>query len=249
MKSCFIFYFIMPLMLMSTSVNADKLRFVAEELPPFHFTNMDKKPDGALVEVVKAVLAQAKLQGSIELVPFARAYSASKNIENVFMFSLLKTPVRNSAFKWAGQTYKTEAFLIGLKGRTDIKLNTLNDAKDYSVGTIRGYYSETFLRQVGFKEHQNLSLSVKYTHMWQMLFKGRIDFVLTNFIALDREIASAGLDANNVEQYLSVLHFPDELHIATGLKTSDKVVNQLRMALIEIKANGRYQQIIDRWSL
>ena len=232
-----------------SSLYAQSLRFVAEDLPPFHFINEHDQLDGALVEVTRELLAQAGLEGEIELVPFARAYNVTKNMENTFLLSLLKTPVRESSFKWLGQSYKTRAFLVGLKNRTDIKLNTLDDAKAYNVGTIRGYYSETFLKQAGFREKQNLSLSVQYEHMWQMLFKGRIDLVLTNFIALEREIASLGLNAGDVSRYIQVKDFPDELYFATGLKTRDKLVERLREALMQLKADGRYRQILDKWQL
>ncbi|WDE00179.1 substrate-binding periplasmic protein [Thalassomonas actiniarum] len=231
------------------SLHAQSLRFVAEELPPFHFTNEHNQPDGALVELTRALLFQAELKGDIELLPFARAYNVTKGSENTFLLSLLKTPVRENNFKWVGQSYKTRAFLVGLKSRKDIKLDTLDSAKAYNVGTIRGYYSETFLKQAGFKEKQNLSLSVKYEHMWQMLFKGRIDLVLTNFIALEREIASIGLNAGDIGQYIQVKDFPDELYLATGLKTPDKLVERLSAALTELKSNGRYQQILDKWQL
>ena len=233
----------------SEEFSSPNLRFVAEDLPPFHFINKENELDGFLVEVVQALLIQAKLTGTIELVPFARAYNATKIVENTFMFSLLKTPVRNNKFKWVGQSYKTQAFLVGLKNRQDIELNSLNDAKALNVGTIRGYYSESFLKGAGFKEKQNLSLSVKYEHMWNMLFKRRIDLVLTNFIALDREITSIGLDATKISPYLEVKNFPGELYIATGIKTSDKRVSQLRVALAKIKKNGHYQEILDKWQL
>lgn len=228
---------------------AQNLRFVAEELPPFHFTNEHNQLDGALVELIRAMLSQAGLKGDIELMPFARAYNVTKGTENTFLLSLLKTPARQEIFKWVGQSYKTRAFLVGLKSRQDIKLNTLDNAKAYNVGTIRGYYSETFLKQAGFKEKQNLSLSVKYEHMWQMLFKGRIDLVLTNFIALEREVASLGLNAGDIDQYIQVKGFPDELYIATGVKTRDKLVEQLRVALMQLKGSGRYQQILNKWQL
>ena len=252
MKSCFIFPLksaVFLLALCAASLSAQSLRFVAEELPPFHFTNEHNQVDGALVDVLRAVLSQAGLKGEVELVPFARAYNITKNTENAFLLSLLKTPVRDDDFKWVGQSYKTRAFLVGLKNRADINLGSLDDAKAYNVGTIRGYYSETFLKQAGFKEKQNLSLSVKYEHMWQMLFKGRIDLVLTNYIALEREIASIGLNAGEIGRYIQVKNFPDELYIATGLKTRDKLVEQLRTALGQIKADGRYRQILDKWQL
>jgi len=41
----------------SLASHANQLRFVAEDLPPYHFFDANKKPTGALVDVVKAKLS------------------------------------------------------------------------------------------------------------------------------------------------------------------------------------------------
>jgi polar amino acid transport system substrate-binding protein len=225
------------------------LIFTAEELPPYHFINSNGQADGALVEIVQAVLEQAKLPGIIAIQPFARGYAAAKTQQNTFLFSLLKTPSRDKQFKWVGETYRSYAVLLGLKDRNDIKLSSLDDAKPLIVGTIRGYHSAHFLVNNGFHEHENLSLSVTSKHMWAMLFNNRIDLVLTNYMALDRDIKDAGFDEQGVTPYLSIKDFPNELNIATGLSTTDDIVKQLSQALAAIKKSGTYQKILTKYDL
>jgi polar amino acid transport system substrate-binding protein len=225
------------------------LRFVAENLPPFHFLGTDNKPTGALVEVVQALTAQTGVAATIELMPFARVYQLTSHQPDVFMFSLLRSPSREKQFVWVGQTYKIEAYLVGLKIRDDLSLNSLDDAKNYVVGTIRGYHSDHFLRDAGFVVDDNLSLSTKYQRMWRMLFKGRIDLVFTNSIAHDRELTSIKLDPKDIKQYLVVSDFPNQLHIATNSATSKQTVKVLQNGLEQLKHTGRYQQIIDKWGL
>ncbi len=225
------------------------LTFLAEELPPYHFINQQGEVDGALVEIVEAVLKQANLTGNIQIRPFARSFQATKTQANTFMFSLLKTPNRDKSFQWVGETYRSYAVLVGLKDNKSIKLSSLNDAQAFFVGTIRGYHSAHFLKTHGFKEHQNLSLSVTSKHMWAMLFNKRIDLVLTNYMALDRDIKKAGFKPGNITPYLSITNFPNELNIATGLDTSKEIVQQLAKALTEIKDAGIYQKIINKYDL
>ena len=232
-----------------TVSHAEKLRFVAEDLPPFHYLDDSNQPSGALVEVVQALSKTLPMKTSIELMPFARTLQLVRHTPNVFMFSLLKTPSREAKYQWAGQTYKIEAFLVGLKNSDHLKINSLEDAKEYRVGTIRGYHSDHFLQQAGFTTDTNLMLSVNYQRMWRLLFKRRIDFVLTNNIALGREIGSIGLDSDEVKQYLAAEDFPNQLHIATNLTTDEKTVTLLGEALKSLKRSGRYQQIIDKWGL
>lgn len=234
---------------MFSHAQEQNLTFLAEELPPYHFINNEGKVSGALVEIVQAMLKQANLRAKIEIQPFARGLKATQTQKNTFMFSMLKTPNRHNEFQWVGQTYKNSAVLIGLKNRKDIHLLSLDDAKKYVVGTIRGYHSDYYLRNYGFTEQENLSLSVTSKHMWPMLFNNRIDLVLTNYMALERDITQAGYNAEDISGYLTLPSFPSELHIATGLTTEKDLVEQLRTALSAIKQSGIYQDILNKYNL
>jgi len=229
--------------------NAVQLRFVAEDLPPFHFFDADKKPTGALVEVIEALLNRAKLSGSIELMPFARSYNFTLKNPNTFMFSLMKSVDRNDHFQWVGKVYKSKAFLVGLRSRSDIDIRDLEEAKSFLVGTIRGYHSEEYLKNAGFSTQSNLHLSVNYKQMWGMLFERRIDFILTNFVAIDREMKSIGFNKKDIKTFVELHDFPGDLYIATGLTTSGKTVAILSTALKQIKADGTYKKIMDKWGL
>jgi polar amino acid transport system substrate-binding protein len=85
--------------------------------------------------------------------------------------------------------------------------------------------------------------------MWRMLFEQRIDFILTNFIALDREVKIIGFNKEDIKPFIKLHDFPGGLFIATGLKTTDKTVTILSVALQQIKADGTYKNIMDKWGL
>lgn len=237
------------ILMMPLSATAQVLQFFAESLPPYHFTGEDKQPTGALVEVTEAAARQAGFVADIRLLPFARGYQYMLTNPNTFMFSLLRTPPREGKMQWVGKTYKIDAYLVGLKGRDKLKINNLEQAKKRVVGTIRGYHSERFLKDAGFTEAHNLSLSINYQSMWNMLFRKRIDFILTNTVSLDTEIKSLGLDAQAIEKYYEVKDFPGELFMVTHLETSKETVKKLADGLSAIKQNGQYQKIIDKWGL
>lgn len=229
--------------------NEKSLIFVAEDLPPYHYLDAFNQPKGALVDVVNALEKYTKTRISIQIKPFARGYSQMEHKPDVFMFSLLKTPQREKKFQWVGQTYRIEAFLVGLKGRQELKIADLNEAKQYVVGTIRGYYSQHFLQDAGFNPEFNLSLSVNYQQMWQMLLKDRIDYILTNNVALDMELESIKVEQERIEQYLAVEDFPSRLYIATSKMTNKSLVKKLAVGLDKVKQSGEYKQVINRWGL
>lgn len=234
--------------LFSCLLKAEPLRFVAEDLPPYHFKDRSGQTRGALVDIVKAVAKQADIDYTIEFYPYARAFNLLKTKPNVVSFSLIKSPNREEQFVWLGKIFHNSAYLVALDGSKP-KLADLEQAKHYVVGTIRGYYSEVFLRNAGFKEDTNLSLSVNYQTLWQMLFKQRIDFILTNTISLNTELSRLGFKLEDVEPALEVTDFPNELHIAGNLSLEPRVASKLKQALATIKTNGEYQRILKQWNL
>jgi polar amino acid transport system substrate-binding protein len=237
------------LIFFSLQSHANQLRFVAEDLPPFHFFDADKRPTGALVEIIETLMLRTKLSGSIELIPFARSYDLALKEQNTFMFSLMKSADREDQFQWVGQIYKSKAFLVGLRNRLNIDISNLEEAKSLVVGTIRGYHAEKYLQEKGFSTQNNLHLSVNYKHMWSMLFTNRIDYILTNFIAIDREMKSIGFNKSDIKSYVELHDFPGDLFIATGLSTTNKTVVVLSAALQKIKDDGTYKKIMDKWGL
>jgi polar amino acid transport system substrate-binding protein len=232
----------------SVQTHADTLRFVAEELPPYHFHNQDGKIDGALVDVVKALVKKANLQAEIELMPMARAVHELGHEKNTLMFSLLKTKDREDKYQFLGATFHASAYLFGLKS-TPITLTKLKDAERYRVSTIRGYHSADYLLENEFSEDSNLILSTEYQRMWQMLYLNRVDLVMTNALSIIREIRDSGLDPALIEPKLTLDDFPSELHLAANRKIDSDVAIKLANALKTLKANGDYDAILAKWQL
>ncbi|MDT0602319.1 substrate-binding periplasmic protein [Thalassotalea castellviae] len=244
-------FFIRLLTLMMVSLSsisvAEQLIFVAEDLPPYHFNGQNNQPTGILVDLIDAVMLQAKIPYKIELMPFARIYTVTHETPNVVMLSLMKSDDRAAEFKWIGKSFKSKAFLVGLKNREDINIKNLEQAKQHIVGTIRGYHSEKYLKDAGFTVNKNMHLSVNYKHMWNMLFEQHIDFILTNFIAIEKEMTSIGFKQSDIKAVIELTDFPGDLFLATGLSTPDKTVDKLSKALAQIKENGTYDKIMSKW--
>ncbi|MCC2604950.1 substrate-binding periplasmic protein [Planctobacterium marinum] len=242
-------WLIVMLALSAGNVLANPLLFVAEELPPIHFNDENNTATGFLVAIAAEVASRAEYPAKTILMPQARAFELTSNEANVFMLSLLKSGPREAQFQWVGAVYETQAFLIGLKSNQHIQLTSLQDAKKYVVGTVRGYFSESYLRQQGFSDKHNLGLASRYDHLWGMLFKAHIDFVLTNTLSQNIEINKAGYSPDQVMRFLALPELARELHIATGLTTDKVIVERLKKALESMKRDGSYDSIKAQWQL
>ncbi|WP_024600704.1 substrate-binding periplasmic protein [Pseudoalteromonas sp. TAE56] len=235
-------------MFYSAICNAGPVTFIAEDLPPYHFKNQQGEVSGALVDIAKAVVKQTNLTANFEIMPMARVFKEHQTSTNAIMLSLLKTPERINKYTWLGEVYFADAYLISLKNHVDEVVH-LNFAKEYKVATIRGYLSEAYLKQKGFTENKNLILVSYYNQLWQMLYKNRIDFVVTNTLTLDNELKSLELDPSLITKRIHLSGLPSSLNFAASKQLNPKTAKALSDALNNIKENGEYRAILNKWQL
>ena len=238
----------MVIMLYSALCNAHSVTFIAEDLPPYHFINKNNEPDGALVDIAKAVIKQSHLTAKFEIMPMARIFKQQQANSNAIMLSLLKTPNRVNNFTWLGEVYFADAYLISLKSHIDEVVH-LNFAKEYKVATIRGYSSEAYLKRKGFTENKNLVLVSYYQQLWQMLYKNRIDFVVTNTLTLNNELENSGLDPNLITKRIHLDELPSSLNFAASKLFDSQSAQEITQGLAIIKENGEYSAILQKWQL
>lgn len=232
------------------AVLGSSLRVVTEDLPPLQIEDSgSSQPTGAMVELVNLLLAEAKLEASVEIYPWARSYQIAQNEPNVLIFSMLRSSSREQNFHWIGKIYQINSFFMRLKSREDIKVNSMNDLKKYAVGAIRHDLAQDYLLDKGFTEDDNLYLSKRYDTLWGHLFQGRTDVVFTNSVIWQYETKQINQDPNRLVKALDITDFSSDLYLAASLKTSPETVEKLKKTLVKIKKDGRYQQIIDKWQL
>ena len=69
----------------------------------------------------------------------------------MFSFILLSgRPEREGAFEWIGVVATGKTYLYSLQGRDDIDIQTLDDAKKFSIGVLRNAVRFRHLKNKGF---------------------------------------------------------------------------------------------------
>lgn len=237
------------LVLISQRTLAEPLRFVTEQLPPLQMAQASKPATGAMVELINMMLKEAHLTGTIEFYPWARSYQLAQHQKNTFIFSILRDDTREPLFQWVGKIFTLESYLVALKTRHDIELNNLEDAKKYTVGSIRDDLAETYLRSHGFTENANLYLNAAFPVLWKMLYNGRTDLAFTNSQVWQYKIKHTGLDPSKIRFLYKIPDITSELYLAASPNTDKYIIRQLRLALDKIKQDGRYQALLTKWNL
>ena len=240
--------FAVMMILSAESVSALEIKVVTENIPPLNYEE-NGKIVGISTEIVRAVLEKAGIAVNITVYPWARAYSMASEQENVLIYSIAKTQERENLFKWIGPLYPFTESLFKLKKRKDIAVHSLEDAKKYKIGVVREYAVHQMLRSQGFEDGKNLDAVSAQELNIKKLFKERVDMIVGSALDLSwRMKTQPDLPPfEELEEAFALKEIFTEIYMAFGVKTSDEVVSQVRTAFEQLKAEGKIDNILQKY--
>lgn len=242
-----LYFFIFFICISSKPVNGTEVTFVTEDVPPLQVVKNKQLINGLCLDIVKAIVAETEHTANYQLLPWPRAYKQAIDIKNTFIFSLIKNKARENKFIWLGKLTTLLSNITTLKSRKDIIINSFDDIQDYNISVSRGDFGEYYLKKAGFKEGKNLYLTVKHSHMWKMLYKGRVDAVFTNDITAKSEIKNAGLNPNLAHSLFDLENVSTDLYLAANLNSDPELIKDFKGAYQKIKLNGKLDEILADW--
>ncbi len=222
----------------SISAQSQDITAVTEDWAPYNYIE-NGEIKGMSTEIVRATLAEAGFKPEIHVYAWARAYKMAVEYENVLIFTILRNKERENLFKWIGPVLPLEKMcLFKLAERTDIRVDSLEDAKKYRTGVARNSSTHQFLIENGFTEQENLFPVPKQEQNIAKLFKGRIDLVTDREITLAQKMKKMAMSIRTLDKVFVLDHWDQGFYMAFGRKTPDSVVEKVRSAFKKITADG-----------
>jgi polar amino acid transport system substrate-binding protein len=210
---------------------------VSELYPPYQFFDEKGELRGWSADKVRAIFTQAEIEYKVNVYPWVRAYKLALTQQNTFIYSLLRTEERESSFQWVAPLCGIEFSFYRLKTRTDIKLESILDAKKYVIAAQKGQASAEYLLSLGFEPNKNLSVSYNNDNFIQMLIHGRVEIIvlsLPHFKSLSLKKSSY---VKKIEAIFPIKYLRRDLYLASSLNTSSALVEKLRNAYLELMPN------------
>jgi polar amino acid transport system substrate-binding protein len=124
--------------------------YLTTELAPPYSVREGERVIGIGADTVREIMGRANIAHTIELLPWKRAYTAALERSDACVFSTTRTPEREPLFKWIGPIGEADWVLMGRADRK-LHLNSLEDARNYRIGTYNGDARDQYLRARGFK--------------------------------------------------------------------------------------------------
>lgn len=184
---------------------------------------------------------------NIKMYPWTRGYLMLQSQANVVLFTTARTLEREHLFKWAGPitTRGQRCVLVARKDRR-IKIEGLEDAKKYRIGTVREDYAEQLILKMGIPRSRiepvrNMALNLS------KIFAGRLDLIAYTEKSFYQILETAGFNRNDFESvYLIKELFPC---YAFNRAIPDRFIERFQQALDRVKQGPEYPELLKKYDL
>jgi polar amino acid transport system substrate-binding protein len=218
------------------------LNLMTEDYPPYNYKNDKGQIEGIATDIVREIIKQTGDKDNIKVLPWARSYMYIQKKKNQVLFSMTRTEQREKLFKWVGPIASNNWVFFAKKG-SNIKINSLDEVKNskYKIGTYKNDACELFLKEKGFK---NIASVPKDDLNVKKLIKQRINlWIVGEYQGLVKAAKFGKID--QIEKVFDVK--ATQLYIAFSKDVSDDTINRWQKELDNLKANGKYQKILDKY--
>jgi len=231
----------------ANSTHAETPTFViyAESWAPYNYL-FEEEVIGISTDIVREMFTLAELNHEIVLVPWARGYQLAKTQENAFIFMTKRTLERESQFQWIGPLQEINLSLYRLSSRDDLQISRLGQLNQYVVGVERGGSSHLKLIKLGLEDQNQIYPVNKFSQLLGMLFKQRIDFVISSDTSLQFQMNMTGYRKQEVSYALD-FSSAGTFYLAANNSVDIEVVEALQFWLDSLKQQGKLIDIQQRY--
>lgn len=226
---------------------ADKgLIAVTEPWPPYNTFSNDDTADGAHALIVQRALALSGLQAQTGVYPWARAMALAQSRPNTLLFSLARTPERESKFIWIGKLSQTQQFLWRLETPMHGPEPSLQQIlRCCSICTVRKDVSEEALRQQDSEHSMQLVLTGSHNDCLRMLRSGSVAYMAGSPYRVQATLQQSSLPASLLHKTTAIAPVRT-LFLAASHGTPSVTVSKLQQAMQQLQQSGEHERILQQ---
>ncbi|WP_417782891.1 substrate-binding periplasmic protein [Terasakiella pusilla] len=216
-----------------------------EEWAPYNYVE-DGELKGISVEIVRKLMDDVGVTANFIILPSMRSIAGFGKTPDSMFISLFRTEEREDKYHWVGPIVSSSVYFYK-RADSSLKINTLEDAK--GVNRVASRYAglvHTLLRQNGFTNLEDTAKNGR--EVYRKLLAGRSDLGISDSpIGVKYILQQLGLPMTALTQ-TSVKILDMDLYIAVHKSVSPQEVKKWQAVLDRMKASGRYDQIIKKYS-
>ncbi|WP_068827902.1 substrate-binding periplasmic protein [Pseudomonas sp. BMS12] len=231
------------LLLLSPLLHAETWKVVGDEqFAPYSFVTLDSdQPRGVDVEMIEAVLKEAKVAYQLRLYPWERVKRMLERGEADMAFQFAGTPERQAQYELVGPL-RTGSTVFMTTHKTRISdWQSLNDFTPFVIGQVRGYAYESSFDNADLGRDTSAQ---NPRQLVSMLLAGRIDIIVG-----DRTQLLYFVQEQRAQQQVRLLPRPlVEMPRYVAFSKGDTTrAEQFSQALERLRERGELDTILRKW--
>jgi len=238
LQRVFRFAIFILLLVPTYSSGSERITIVTENWPPFNYVNADGEVVGIATNVVKQVMAHANLDYEFKVYAWSRAYKLAKENKNVLLYTVYRIEGREKDFQWICPLVDTQGVgMYTLASRTDVTINSLEDAKRYVTGIIGSGVTYDYLKFNGFVVGKHIDIGTDEYANIRKLKSRRIDLIVQEEDPFEARLKREGLNRKSVRRVFTLMPNDEKVAcMAMSLDTSKQLLARIRHSLAIINA-------------
>lgn len=228
---------------LALNAHASDLNAYTEDWAPYNYEE-NGQVRGISTDILRAACSAAKLDCSIALVPWARAYKNASTEPKALAYTTARKPSREHEFAWVGPILPRSTWVYTREDGTAPPANAADLAK-LRIGIVRGEAAEQDLLAAGVPAAA-LVAQPSNVDVLRMLLAGAVDAMVDTEIGMQWNLKNQGLTARSVQQAFKLTDegaYYFAIHPGTPAQTVDK----LQAAVDKLRASGQIQRITRRY--
>jgi len=239
----------MTLLCIATFTHADEsIQLMTEEFPPYQFyegEGENRVITGISIEIIKALQKKIGNSDPIKVYPWSRGLKLLAKHKKQCALLTLRTPERESKYKWVGPLAKLEMVFFKRAG-SDLGVHSIEDAKKIrKIGVTKNVAGHEIMLNMGFTNLDVLQSGADDKNM-KRLIKGRVDVWPTSYYSGIYVARKNGV-LDQVEVIKEVSLMSGHLYIAFNKETDDQIIHQWQSALDLLKSDGVTDEIMNKY--
>lgn len=220
-------------------VSAAGLTAYTEEWPPYNYTE-DGIIKGIASDVLRALCNDAKVDCRITVVPWARATNTVLNTPDTLIYTIARTPARESEYAWVGPLSPRTTWIYG---RPELKeqVRELKDLAKLRIGIVRDDASGPDLLAAGVPA-STLVIDSSNASVLRMYRLSMIDAMVDTEIGMAWSLRLAAMPEGSVSR-LAKLSDGGAYYFALNRNSDPQMVRSLQHALDKLKRDGTLEAI------
>jgi polar amino acid transport system substrate-binding protein len=231
------------LLLIPWALQAEEWNIVGDEqFAPYSFVTLeDDQPHGLDVELVQAVMQEAKIPYNLRLYPWERVKSMLNRNAVTMAFQFAGTPERMQQYELVGPI-RTGSTVFMTTNKTAIRdWLDLDDLSLYVIGQVRGYAYQADFDQADLRRD---SSAQNPRQLVSMLLAGRIDIIVGDRTQLMYFVREQRAEESVRILFKPLVEMPRYVAFAKGDRAR---AERFAAALERLRQAGTLQTLYQRW--